>query len=172
MLLFSVSELENYAKNRTIEENGVFVYNCEVTQDLIQETATESESDPLVQMCVHIEPHQYTERMISYQRLDGEFLRSSRQHAPADVIRSYTHENKVNGTLVKYKVLDSEDWLNFMNRTEKDLEKVVIIPSGSIVYCSLGNPQITCKHTFLNGSSPLRYIVEGVYTCVSYLTFA
>ena len=154
MLLLSVSDLEYYAKNRTIEKNGVFVYNCEVTQDLIQETSTENESDPL-QMCVRVEP-------ISYQRLDGEFLRSSRQHAPIDVIRSYTHENKVNGTLVKFKVLDSVDWLNFMNRTEKDLQKVVIIPSGSIVYCSLGMPHRTCKRTFLNGSRPLQYIVEGV----------
>ena len=117
-------------------------------------------------MCVSIEPYQHTEHMTRYQRIDDKFLHkaSETQHAPRDVIRSLLHGNETVGTLVKFKVLHSED---FKNRTERDLEYVAVIPSGSIVYCSYGPPQTTCSSTFLNGSSPLRYSVEGMYTCVS-----
>lgn len=120
-----------------------------------------------LQMCVNIEPHQHTEHMTPYQRIDGQFLRrsSETQHAPRDVIRSYIHDNEAEGTVVKFKVLH---WEDFKNRTERDLEYVAVIPSGSIVYCSLGPRHNTCMSTFLNGSSPLRYIVEGLYTCVSF----
>lgn len=153
--IFPVSELEEYSTNRTIEENGVFVYSCEVTKELIE---IGNDNDTL-QVCVNIEQ--------MMQQLDGGFLRLANeiQHARDKVLRSYTHGNEVDGTLAKFKVLHRQD---YKNRTEKDPEYVVVIPSGSIVYCSFGPPQETCKDTFLNGSIPLRYIVEGVYTCISF----
>lgn len=156
MTLFSVLDLEDHVKNRSIEENGIFVFTCEVTQELIQ--------GKTLQMCVDIDPHQDTEQMERYQRLDGQLLRPSNaiQHSRKKVIRTYTHDNgSLTGALVKFRVLQ---WQDFKNRTKKDPEYVAIIPSGTIVYCSLGHPLTTCRRTFLNGSSCLRYIIEGVYT--------
>lgn len=161
------TELEDYVKNRTIEDNGIFVYSCEETQ---HHTAQHE-----LLICVSIEQYQYTEAMERYQRLYGEYLRqgSAVQHSYRDVIRSYmySHENGLlNGTLANFRVVQLQD---FRNRTEKDPEYVAVIPSGAIVYCSFGSgPHDNAyKNTFLNNSKPLRYIIEGVYATVSFFCF-